>query len=108
MDDKKYLSLEEYYTLETFDVKAQELKNKQEIQGLKNLILQKDIALFEARIKELKRDYKDGVASVQTYATQIENMYIQKDKYKNTLQDKYELPKDWGFLPDTLEIILGE
>lgn len=106
--DKKFLTLEEYYTLETYDVRAQELKYKQEIKKLKQALLQKDVLLLEARIKELKSEIRQHIEHVQGLSVSIENSGIEKDKYKTFLQNKYELPKDWGFIPETLEIILGD
>lgn len=105
-DDKIYLSDSEYYTLEAFSWKAQELDYKKKIKLLQKTIEGKDIALLRHSLADAERKAKKLLDEAQSLEVAKENVLKQKDKFSVTITESRNLEdNDWGYNPETLEIL---
>lgn len=103
-----YLQDRDYFKLESHDMQEQLKKAELEIEKLKNEVCRKDIMLLTKRIEDMQRVFKERVEKIQSIGTTIENIKISKSKVRDEITSSLDLPKDWGYNPETLEIILGD
>jgi len=97
----------EYFQLEVHEWKKKELDLERQLVNMQREITKRDIAIMNLNIDNQRRKLKELEDRATEYSLKIENVEVMKGKVTDNISTRLGLVdiKDWGYNPETLEII---
>jgi len=108
MENEEYFLLDsEYFQLEVHEWKKKELDLERQLVNMQREITKRDIAIMNLNIDNQRRKLKELEDRATEYSLKIENVEVMKGKVTDNISTRLGLVdiKDWGYNPETLEII---
>ena len=108
MENEEFFLLDsEYFQLEVHEWKKKELDLERQLVNMQREITKRDIAIMNLNIDNQRRKLKELEDRATEYSLKIENVEVMKGKVTDNISTRLGLVdvKDWGYNPETLEII---
>ena len=103
---EQVLTDREYFEIESHQQKIIELELRKTIKGLERQILQKNVIILKHQLDEQVRKQDMLIDDIQVLETKRLNTVTSKDKVTKAVSERLQLDtNDWGYNPETLEII---
>lgn len=108
MENNEFFLLDqEYFQLEAHEWKKKELDLERQLVNMQREITKRDIAIMNLNIENQRRKLKELEDRATDYSLKIENVEVMKGKVTDSISSRLGIEdvKDWGYNPETLEII---
>jgi len=108
MENEEFFLLDsEYFQLEVHEWKKKELDLERQLVNMQREITKRDIAIMNLNIDNQRRRLKELEDRATEYSLKIENVEVMKGKVTDNISTRLGMVdiKDWGYNPETLEII---
>lgn len=109
MDDIELeLTEREYFELESFDAEIKYKELEIELIKAKQDISRKSITIYGYIVDNIKKESQEKEKLAINKQTAIANLKLAKDKINKKIEDRLGLDDktNWGYNPDTLEVII--
>lgn len=99
------LNESEYFRLEAHEWKKKELEYEKQIKELNKQICGQRITILKYQMDNLRDTIKDIEDDITSVNVKIKNTEVSKSKVIESINERLEIDGEWGYNPETLEII---